>query len=122
MSQKPNPLLQKLILLGLVTAVGVSQGDEAAAQARSGSAPAGVDYSTAMEGIMGKVAFLQAHPRGVMARRVARQLARELQALPPPARSRAFRDIIDAGGLPQNIANGIGLGGTPVASTASTIY
>lgn len=116
MAQRPNKLLLTLSALGI--AAGINAGEAQAQTVHYDSFGEFVSYARAslFNDHMAKVDFVRAYPHSPVAQRVARQVARHMQAM-PVAERRSFMDAVTArGGLPSTVAEASRLAGLPSAS------
>ena len=117
MAHRPNKLLLTLSALGI--AAGINAGEaQAQSAARYDSFAEFFSYAQAAlaNDLAAKVDFVRAYPASPAAQRVARQVARQIQAMAPGDRRSVMDDIAARGGLPSTVAEAARLAG--VASAA----
>lgn len=120
MAQRTNKLLLTLSALGIVA--GINAGDaQAQSQARYDSFGEFFSYTQAalFSDIATRVDFVRAYPTSPAAQRMARQIARQMQAMPPAERRSVMDDIAARGGLPSTVAEAARLAGISTAAVGA---
>lgn len=116
MAQRPNKLLLTLSALGI--AAGINAGEAQAQTVHYDSFGEFLSYAQAslFNDHMAKVDFVRTYPHSPVAQRMARQIARHMQAM-PVAERRSFMDAVAArGGLPPTVAEASRLAGLSSAA------
>lgn len=118
MAHKPNKLLLTLSAIGI--AAGINAGEAKAEVATYDSFGEFFSYAgaTLSRDLDAKVDFVRAYPESPAAKRMAKSIAREINAMPAAEQRATMDDIAAKGGLPTSVAKAANVAGLgPAASS-----